>query len=347
MNPLASVIIVNWNAKANLEECLISLLKVTYSPFEIIVVDNASTDGSVSLVKKKFPSVKIVKASKNLGFAEGNNLGYKKSVGDYILFLNNDCIVTKSFLGKLVLYLEKNPTVGIVQPTILFYRPKTSLHNKINSIGSFFLKSGFLYHQDYGKSFVRQKYLKPFEIFSAYGACFLTKREIIEKVGLFDPDYFVYFEETDLCHRVWLAGYTVMTYPYAYVFHKGAQTSKTLSAAFVQFHSFKNKLYSYLKNLDSYYLVIMFIPHLLISEVGAFLYLFFGKPGYTLAIQKAIFWNIKNFKKILIERKRIQRNIRRVPDANFIPKLTKTVDITYYYFLSKAELEKYKNNDEH
>lgn len=341
MNSLVSVVIVNWNAKANLKECLDSLFKVRYSPLEVIVVDNGSSDGSVAEVKKKFPSVKIVEVKKNLGFAEGNNLGYEKSTGDYILFLNNDCIVTNNFLDKLVSYLKKNPNVGIVQPTIIFYRPNTNLHNKINSVGSFFLKSGFLYHQDYGKKFVGEKYNKPFEIFSAYGACFLVKREIIERIGLFDSDYFAYFEETDLCHRTWLAGYSVMTYPTVRVFHKGAQTSAMLPSAFIQFHSFKNKFYSYLKNLGHYYLLAMLIPHLLICEIGSLIYLFLGKSGYALAIQKAIFWNISRLKKIVNQRKQIQKNIRRVSDSSFIPKLTRSVGIKYYYFISRAELEKY------
>lgn len=343
MNSLVSVVIVNWNGKENLKECLDSLFKVRYSPLEVIVVDNGSSDGSVALVKKKFPSIKIVEVKKNLGFAEGNNLGYEKSTGGYILFLNNDCIVTDNFLDPLVAFLEKNPTVGIVQPTIIFYRPNTRLHNKINSVGSFLLKNGFLYHQDYGKNFTKQKYPKPFEIFSAYGACFLVRREVIDKVGLFDPDYFVYFEETDLCHRAWLAGYSVVAYPSVHVFHKGAQTSEKLSQAFVQFHSFKNKFYSYLKNLGHYYLLTMFIPHLLICEIGSLIYLFFGKPDYSLAIQKAIFWNIARFKKIIAGRREVQKNIRKVSDSNFIPKLTRSVGIKYYYFISKVELEKYND----
>lgn len=341
MNSLVSVIIVNWNGKENLKECLNSLFKITYSPLEVVVVDNASSDGSVAMLKKKFPSVKIIETNKNLGFAKGNNLGYEKSTGEYILLLNNDCIVMPNFLDELVSFLKKNKNVGIVQPTILFHRPQTIFHNKINSIGSFFLSNGFLYHQDYGKIFKKEKYQKPFEIFSAYGACFFIKREVIEKVGLFDPDFFAYFEETDLCHRAWLAGYSVMTCPSVHVFHKGAQTSARLPSAFVQFHSFKNKFYTYLKNLGSYYLLTMFIPHLIICEIGSLIYLFFGKPRYTLAIQKAIFWNIAHIKKIITERKKVQKNIRRVSDSSFIPKLTKSVDIKYYYFISRVELEKY------
>lgn len=345
MNPLVSVIIVNWNAKVNLEECLDSVFKIAYSPFEVIVVDNASSDGSVSLLERKFPKVKVVKASNNLGFAQGNNLGYKKSRGEYLLFLNNDCIVTNNFLAELVTYLEKNPTVGIVQPTIIFYRTKTLtyLHKKINSVGSYFINSGFFYHQDWGKSFKKQKYSKPFEVFSAYGACFLTKREIINKVGLFDPDYFAYFEETDLCHRVLLAGYSVVVYPTVYIFHKGAQTSEKFPVSFIQFHSFKNKFYTYLKNFSSYYLLRTLIPHFLICEIASFLLLFFRKPEYTIAIQKAIFWNVKNYRKILSERKKVQKNIRRVSDSSFIPKLTKSVNLKYYYYLYKAELNKYNS----
>lgn len=341
MNSLVSVVIVNWNGKANLQECLTSLSKITYSPIETIVVDNGSEDGSVAMLKKEFPSAILAEVKKNLGFAAGNNLAYKRSKGKYLLFLNNDCIVTENFLSKLVTYLEKHPTVGIVQPTIFFHRPGTPLHNKINSIGSFFLKNGFLYHQDYGKKFIKEKYSKPFEIFSAYGACFLARREVIEKIGLFDEDYFAYFEETDLCHRVWLAGYSVMTYPSIHVFHKGAQTSSKLPSAFIQFHSFKNKIYSYLKNLGFHYLLTMLFPHLLICELGSFLYLFFGKPGHAWAIQRAIFWNITRLKKIISERKNVQEDIRRVSDSSFIPKLTRSVNLKYYYFISRVELEKY------
>lgn len=341
MNSFVSVIIVNWNGKENLKECLNSLFRITYSPFEVIVVDNASSDGSVGMLKKEFPRVMIVEAEKNLGFAQGNNLGYEKSTGEYILLLNNDCIVTNNFLDELASFLKANKNVGIVQPTIFFHRPKTIFHNKINSIGSFFLSNGFLYHQDYGKNFNKQKYDKPFEIFSAYGACFFVKREVIEKVGLFDSDFFAYFEETDLCHRAWLAGYKVMTYPSVHVFHKGAQTSARLPSAFVQFHSFKNKFYTYLKNLSYYYLLKMFLPHLLICELGSVIFLLSGKFGHAWATQRAIFWNIARFKKIISERENVQKNVRQVNDSSFIPKLTRSVNLKYYYFISRVELERY------
>lgn len=340
MSPTVSIIIVNWNARENLQECLSTLFLVSYKNYEVILVDNGSSDDSVEFVKSKYPDIKIVESKKNLGFAGGNNLGFKQAKGKYILFLNNDTIVTKDFLGKLVVFMEKRSDVGIVQPKILFHRPGTILHHRINSIGSFLLSSGFLFHLDYGQ---KDKFKKePYEIFSAYGACFLARKSLLDKIGLFDNRYFAYFEETDLCHRVWLFGLKVMILPETLIYHKGATTAQKLPIAFIQFHSFKNRLYTYLKNLDSSNLIKIFIPHLLVCEVSSLLYLAFGKPSYTFAIQKAILWNIFNLNNLLKERGRVQRVLRKVKDKDFVPKLTKAVDLKYYYYLSNGSLENYK-----
>ncbi len=340
MNSLVSIIIVSWNARENLEECLSSLLKISYKNYEVILVDNGSKDNSVKFIKRNFPIVKIIESGKNLGFAGGNNLGLEKAQGEYVLFLNNDTIVTKDFLYKLVEFMEKREDVGIIQPKILFHRPGTDLHHKINSIGSFLLSSGFLYHLSYGR---KDKLIKePYEIFSAYGACFLARKSLLRKIGLFDDRYFAYFEETDLCHRTWLSGLKVMILPDVFIYHKGAKTAQKLPSAFIQFHSFKNRIYTYLKNLDLKNLIKIFIPHLLVCEISSILYLIFGKPSYAFAIQKAILWNIFNLKILLKERRKVQKTLRKVKDSDFIPKLTKKVDIKYYYYLSSGNLEKYK-----
>lgn len=340
MKALISIVIVNWNSKDDLKECLESLSVINYKEIEIILVDNASKDDSLQFVKKNFPKVAIVKSDKNLGFAGGNNLGFKKCNGKYVLFLNNDTITTEDFLTPLVKFMEERTDVGIVQPKILFHRPGTSLHQKINSVGSFLLNTGFLYHLDYGKPVKNMK--APYEIFSAYGACFLVRKKVIDKVGLFDTAYFAYFEETDFCHRVWLSGWKVMVFPGTCIYHKGAKTAKRLPTAFIQYHSFKNRLFTYLKNFDNVNLIKIFIPHLLICEISSLLYLLFLKPDYTLAIQKAIFWNLLNFGKIKKDRQKVQREIRKISDRQFIPKLTKNVGIGYYYYLSSGALEGYR-----
>jgi hypothetical protein len=285
--------------------------------------------------------ITIVQSKSNLGFAGGNNLGFLKSKGKYVLFLNNDTITTSDFLTPMVKFLEERSDVGIVQPRILFHRPGTILHHKVNSLGSFLLKSGFLYHLDYGKFDINMKTI-PYEIFTAYGACFLVRKKIIDKVGLFDPAYFAYFEETDLCHRVWLAGWKIMAITDAFIYHKGAKTAQKLPTAFIQYHSFKNRIFTYLKNLDNANLVKIFIPHLIICEISSIIYLLTGKPDYTLAIQKAILWNFINFNRLRKERKKVQEVIRKVDDSAFIPKLTKKVNISYYYYLSSGNLQSYK-----
>lgn len=341
MTALVSIIIVNWNSRDDLKECLESFFKkVKYPNYEIILVDNASKDDSVNYVKKNYPKITIVQSESNLGFAGGNNLGFKKCNGKYVLFLNNDTITTEDFLAPLVKFMEEREDVGIVQPKILFHRPGTSLHHKVNSVGSFLLDTGFLYHLDYGKSVKSTTY--PYEIFSAYGACFLARKKVIDRVGLFDTTYFAYFEETDLCHRVWLAGWKIMAITNALIYHKGAKTAKRLPTAFIQYHSFKNRIFTYLKNLDNVNLVKIFIPHLIICEISSVIYLLTGKPDYTLAIQKAILWNFINFNRLRKERKKVQEVIRKVDDSEFIPKLTKKVNLNYYYYLSSGNLQSYK-----
>lgn len=343
MNPFVSIIIVNWNGKENLRECLESLSKIDYSNYEVILVDNGSIDESVFLVRSQFPKVTIVESGKNLGFAGGNNLGYQKSKGEYVLFLNNDTLVTRNFLGNLVDFIKERKDLAIIQPKILFHRPGTALHHKINSIGSFLLRSGFLYHLDYGKKDTKREL--PYEIFSAYGACFLARRSVIKKVGLFDPDYFAYFEETDLCHRVWLAGYKIMILPNVIIYHKGAKTAEKLPTAFIQYHSFKNRIASFFKNLDAGNLIKIFIPHLVLCETVSIVYLLIGKADYFVAIQRAIFWNVLSIEKMVKERKKVQNKIRKVQDENFIPKLTKQVGMNYYYCLSSGRLENYRKKE--
>lgn len=343
MKPLVSILIVNWNSKEHLKECFESLFKISYSNYEVIMVDNGSKDDSVEFTEKYYPKVKIIKSKKNLGFAGGNNFGLKYCRGKYILFLNNDTIVTKNFLDDLVEFIEKDESLAVVQPTILFHRPSTSMHEKINSVGSFILKSGFLYHLDYGKTYKPSNYKDSYEIFTAYGACFLVRRNLIEKIGLFDESYFAYFEETDFSHRVWLNGHKIKILTKPIIYHKGGKTSEKLPSAFIQYHSFKNRLYTYLKNFDVKNIISILIPHLIICEVSTVLYLLIGKPGYAVAIQKAIFWNLFNFPRMLKERRKVQKNIRKVSDDSFVNILTRKVNIKYYYYLSSGNLENYKD----
>lgn len=334
--PKVSIIILNYNGAELTSNCLDSIYKQDYKNFEIIIVDNGSTE-STDKITKNFPGIKLIKSKVNLGYAEGNNLGFKRSKGELILFLNNDTIVSKNFLKILVNKITSNYLIAAVQPKILCY-PKTEI---IDSVGSDLLNSGFLYHFGHNKK-ESQKYNKEKEIFSMKGACMLFKKDILETVGVFDKSYFAYFEETDLCNRVWLAGYRILYVPQAKIYHLGGGTARNIPNTFIQYHSYKNRIYTYFKNFELLTLIKIIPFHILICEFASFVYLFKLKFSFFLAIQKAIFWNIVNFKGIINERKKI-KSLRKVSDKKFLPNLSAKVRPSYYYHLFTTSLAGYKD----
>ncbi len=251
-NSKVSIIILNYNGCNHTVKCLESLDKVTYKNKEIILFNNGSTDDTSKIVKAKFPSVRLIEQKDNIGFCRGNNEAYKYAKGRYILFLNNDTIVTKKFLEPLVEKLEEDGQNGVVQPKIIF--PKT---NKLQSGCAFFTNTGFLYYYGYDKNPNDPLYNFPSKMYSASGSCMLVKREVIEKVDLFDEDFFSYFEETDFCHRALLAGYEIWYEPRSEIYHIGSIDNNREDPFIIQYNSFKNRICSYLKNLDKISLLII------------------------------------------------------------------------------------------
>jgi GT2 family glycosyltransferase len=334
---LVSIIIINWNGKNHLKKCFDSLEKLDYPNFEIILVDNNSSDESVEFTKKNYPRFKIIQNKRNLGFAKANNIGFKEAKGKYILLLNNDTKVTTELLSKLVNAIKKDRRIGIIQPKIIFMGS-----GKLQAGGTFLTNSGFLYHFGNWKNPNDKKYNQPKEIFSANGSCMLARREVIEKIDLFDPDFFAYFEETDFCWRTLLAGWKIIYLPAAKVYHKGGETAQKLNSSFIQFHSFKNRICSIIKNLEIQNLVKILVVHLQFCNLGSLAFLVTGKFSEAWAIQKAIWWNVWHIKKTLRKRKNVQADIRKIKDKDFIPYLKKKVRPSYYYYLFKG-LEKYND----
>lgn len=344
MKNLISIIIVNWDGKKHLEICIPSLLNIITSyDLEIIVVDNGSIDGSIeylesyeSIIRKKNINLKIIKNKKNLGFAPANNQGYRVAKGNLILFINNDTKVPRNFLDPLVEVLLSDPKIGAVQPKILYLDEPL----KIDSTGSFFTKTGILYHRGHQK-IDRGQFDKQDEIFSMKGACMLFKRSVLEKVGLFDESFFAYFEETDLCHRVWLAGFKVLYSPRSVIYHKvGGSTSK-VGSPFIQFHSFKNRISTYLTNFETGTLLWLMPIHILLSFTAGILFLVMGKFEHFLAVFKAFFWIIFNFRMIIKKRNNVQKNIRKISDKEYLQKVSNNVPIIYYWYLIVGGLEKF------
>lgn len=338
--PLVSVIILGYNGKKYIDMCLKSIFAMSYKNIEVIFVDNASVDGSSDYIKKNYKKVIILKNEKNLGFAGGHDIAIKHAKGDAIITINIDSFVEKNLLDVLIPELYKSPDIGMVYPKLVEY-PNSNL---IDSIGSFFTITGILYHFGHDRDESLPIYNKPLEPYATKGAL-LVRMSVIKKIGFFDNDYFLYFEETDFCHRLWLAGYRIVYVPTTKNFHIGAGVTRTMKESFIIFHSEKNRVCTYLKNLSFGYLwkVLFFI--FLIHESSSIYFLIKGRFGNAWAIQKAIFWNIFHIRKTLQKRKIIQTRIRKIKDQDFLPKLSKPISLRYFYHWAFGGIGSYTDEE--
>jgi len=188
----------------------------------VVLADNGSTDDSIKCVEEKFkgnPKLKIVMNTKNYGFAEGNNQAIKHATGQYLIFLNNDAEVEPQWIKELINVMEADPTIGVAQSKIL---SMDMVH--IQTVGNLLDPVLLTYLAGYDEKDNGQ-FSKVFEITFASGASFITRRELIEKIGLFDPKYFFYHDDCDFGWRVRLAGYKIVVVPSSVIYHKGGGTS--------------------------------------------------------------------------------------------------------------------------
>ena len=241
-----SVIIVNRNGGAGLAQCLASVEKERAGKdWEVLVVDNASTDGSPDMVARRFPDVKLVRNGENLGFAKANNQGLGLSRGEFVLFLNPD---TTAFPGSLSLLLEelsRDPGIGAVGPVLVFDENafQVSFGGKVTFLRELARKSVLNAWRKRRLSRLRHK--RPVAWVS--GACLMTSREVLEKVGEFDEKIFLYFEDIDLCYRIREQGLRVVFLPQARIFHAGGASTVGVPY-FSRLEYRKSQLYFYKKH---------------------------------------------------------------------------------------------------
>ena len=337
-----SIVIVNWNGKKFLKNCLDSLRKITYNPVEIIVVDNNSTDESGTFVKKYYPKVKLIENKKNYGFAGGANIGFKHVSGSYVLFLNNDTVVTADFLEPLLADFLKDPTIGCLQSQMRVLKDKSIL----DVAGDFMSFTGFLYHYGYRKKANLEKYGRQKMIFSAKGACMIFPRSLLQKIGLFDEDFFIFFEETDLCFRVWLAGYKVLYEPKSVIYHvDGGDTSSSDKYNYERriYLIFRNMNCSYLKNFGTRNLLTIFPVFAITQTFMLIYYLIAFRFHLVRAIFKAYWWNILNLNKTLEKRRFIQSKIRKVSDKDINTYIKMSPRWSFYYYTLFRTTQEYND----
>lgn len=320
--PLVSIIIVNHNGIEFVDTCLRSVLASRYNNFEVVFVDNGSNDGSLEYVRKVFGSesrLKFVENHKSLGPAVGRNRGAKVANGKYLIFLDNDTQAKEDWILRLVEALEKDGSIGAAQAKLL--RMDSNFYD---CAGDCLGPLGFLIERSRGQIDNGQLDFVA-DILSAKSAASMIKRELFEKIGGFDEDYYMYLEETDLSWRVWLSGYRVVFVPSAVVYHAFNTPKKDFKKYYpnyvVRYYGCRNYITTLVKNLEVVHLIRYLPVHIACWFLLSVSFLLKGTPRDAFYILKGIFWNILNVN-ILVNKHRVNNKVvRRVHDRDFLGKL--------------------------
>lgn len=253
--PFVSVLVLNWNGKRFLSKCIGSLLDQNYRQYEVLLLDNGSSDGSLEFIRTHFgdnPRLRIIPLGYNYGFSKGNNLGMSYANGKYFIILNNDTEVKPNFVSELVAVAESDETIGSVSCRILHYDGSTWF-------GQYFTHYGFIVPfltQAFSKKFLDQLYTRFSTNLGNSGCAVLFRKETIHRIGGFDEDFWSDWEDYDLGFRINIAGFKSVYLPIPLVLHLGGGSFGSSPERFARIY--KNILLTYYKNYDSKDLVLRF-----------------------------------------------------------------------------------------
>jgi len=288
--PLVSVITVNFNHAPVTEALLQSLLEINvYQQIEVIVVDNGSNPDPVPAWKARYPGVSFIRSERNTGFAGGNNLGIRQAKGDYLFLVNNDTEVTASLISLLAETLDRHPSVGAVSPKIHYYdhpgmlqyagyTPVNYYTGRNRCIGQF--------EQDHGQYDDRSGATA-----YAHGAAMMVRREAVEKAGLMDENYFLYYEELDWCARIRQAGYEIWVNMQALILHKES-VSVGKKTALKEYFMNRNRILFVRKHAPAFVFTV-FCCYFMLAVVprNVLLYIRERQWGFIPVLLKAIGWH--------------------------------------------------------
>lgn len=240
-NLLISIVIPNWNGKHFLQACLDSLAAQTYDPLEVIIVDNASTDGSQAYIRENYPDVVLVELPENRGFTGACNAGMEAARGQVIALLNNDTEVDPEWAGALIDALARHTDVGMVASKMLLFDKRDHIH----TVGDGFTVDGRPFNRGVWQKDEGQ-YEQEAYVFSVCGGACAYRREMLDEIGLLDDDFFFLMEDVDLAWRGQLAGWRALYTPKAIVYHHLSATGGGVTASF---HDGRNSIYLLVKNI--------------------------------------------------------------------------------------------------
>ncbi|MDQ7053327.1 MAG: glycosyltransferase family 2 protein [candidate division KSB1 bacterium] len=333
--PLISIIIPHRYGREILFRCLTSIFENGYSPFEIILVDNASTDGSVEAAVEAFSGLRVVRAGWNRGYAGGCNYGSLFARGDFLLFFNNDAVLAAQALQRLVEAIQRKPDIAAVQPKILSLS-EPQRFDYAGAAGGMIDVFGFPFAR--GRLFDTLEtdtgqYDQACDIFWASGACCLIRRDVWENLGGFDEVFFAHMEEIDLNWRMHLASYRVVFEPGAVVYHEAGSTLASDSPHKLYLNH-RNNLLMLLKNL-SLARLLWILPARLLLDLGALLYaLARGRISHALAILRALA-AVPLFTAHILRARRQVRRLRRVDDRSVAQKMYRGSAVLQYFVFGR------------
>ncbi len=289
--PLVSIITVNYNQSEVTCKLIESLNKITWPNFEVIVIDNDSSNDTPEIIKERFPNIIYIANPINYGFAAGNNFGLMRARGDYILLLNNDIEVPEGFMEPLIDKLEGDQSIGAVSPKIKFYyQPDTIQYAGYTPINPVTMRNFAIGYWQKDDGRFNEDRETPY----AHGAAMMVPMRVVKEVGLMSYIFFLYYEEADWCARIAKAGYKMFYVANSHVLHKESVSTGKLSALKIYYQN-RNRLVYMRRNIEgkTFYLSMMYQLFMAIPK-NAFKFLIKGKIKLFLAYYRAIGWNITN-----------------------------------------------------
>lgn len=292
-----NLIIVNWNGRPFLKDCLESLERQTLQDFSIIFVDNNSEDESVEFVSKCFPKVRIVPLNRNFGFAIANNVGFKTGNSQYLVTLNNDTVVHPRWLELLAAAMDRDGGIGFAASKMLFH----SDTDVIDRVGDAYTNAGV--GRLRGRNHPSHCYSEDAYIFGACAGAAIYRRSMVDHIGYFDEDFFLLYEDVDLSFRAQLWGYKCLFVPDAIVYHRGSESIGKDSVTSI-YYSHRNLEWVYLINMPKYLLIKCAPLHFAYILLSLF---YFSAIGEAATYLRAKVDAIKGLKRVLKKRLIIQQ----------------------------------------
>ena len=296
-----SVVIPNFNGIAFLYSVLASLEGQTLSNFEVILVDNGSTDGSCSFVTANYPWVHLIELSENFGFCGAVNAGIRAAKAPYVLLLNNDTEVKEDFVEEMLAAIRRHKNAFSCGARMVQYHDR----DRLDDVGNYYCALGWSFARGRGKDI--HAYETEDKIFSACAGAAIYRKKIIEKIGYFDEEHFAYLEDTDIGYRTRIYGYENWYAPKAIVYHVGSGTSGSRYNQFKTRYSSRNNIYLIYKNMPLLQ-IILNLPFLAVGFLIKFL--FFAVKG----MGKEYAAGIKNGFSISMKNKKVPFRIKHLPN---------------------------------